>query len=184
MSVFIRRNPAPPEESDYTKYRPFVREDFRECCAYCLLHEVLAGGADNFELDHFRPRSLPEFANRVNDFYNIYYSCHVCNHTKGRRWPSEELTSLGYRFVDLCVEDFSQHFHEEVDGFWTPLTRPGEYTSNRLRLNRKHLVELRSLLRDAAIGRGLDPIDWNAPDRAAVYRLIEPLGVIGPSRLM
>ncbi len=116
MSVFTRRVPA-PEETDYTKYRPLVREDFRECCAYCLLHEILAAGADNFELDHFHPKSIPEFAHRVNDFYNIYYSCHVCNHTKGRKWPDEKLISQGYRFVDLCAEDFSEHFREEDDGF-------------------------------------------------------------------
>jgi hypothetical protein len=174
MPVFIRRKPAPPEESDYTKYRQLVREDFRECCAYCLLHEILAAGESNFELDHFCPKSLPEFADRINDFYNIYYSCHVCNHTKGRKWPDENLVNLGYRFVDLCGEDFSEHFQEEIDGAWIPLTKPGEYTESRLRLNRRHLVEIRALLRQIAVLRGLDPVNWNSADENAVRRLIGP----------
>lgn len=174
MSVFTRRNPAPPQETDYKKYHRYVREDFRECCAYCLLHEVLAAGAENFELDHFRPKSLPEFADHVNDFYNIYYSCHVCNHTKWRKWPSDELTAQGYRFIDFCVENFTEHFQEEVDGFWTPLTKPGEYTEGRLRLNRRHLVELRALLREIAVLRGLSPLDWNSTCRESTLKLIEP----------
>jgi hypothetical protein len=68
MPVFLRRQAPPLKTDDYTKYRPFVREDFRECCAYCLLHEIIAGGEANFELNHFRPKSRLEFAGLVNDF--------------------------------------------------------------------------------------------------------------------
>lgn len=88
MSVFSRRETAPPP-SDRSRYRSLVREDFSECCAYCLLHEFLAGGASNFEIDHFRPKSL--FADLIDDYFNLYYSCHVCNQYKGAAWPSEEL---------------------------------------------------------------------------------------------
>jgi hypothetical protein len=174
MPVFIRRKPTPREEADYTRYRQLVREDFRECCAYCLLHELLAAGENNFELDHFCPKSMPEFADKINDFYNLYYSCHVCNHTKGRKWPDRRLINIGYRFVDLCVEDFSEHFQEGTDGFWIALTKPGEYTESRLRLNRRHLIEIRALLREIAILRGLDPINWNSVDRESLFRLISP----------
>ena len=95
MPVFLRRRNPPPKVNDYTKYRPLVREDFRECCAYCLLHEIIAGGEANFELDHFRPKSHPEFAGLVNGFYNLYYSCHVCNwNTPNRETVLQLLTGI------------------------------------------------------------------------------------------
>lgn len=143
MPVFVRRSPAPPQERDYKSYRAFVREDFRQCCAYCLLHELLAAGAEDFELDHFRPQSNPSFQGLRTDFYNLYYSCHVCNQTKRAQWPSVELVSLGYRFVDTCNEYFSGHFREEENSYWTPLTKVGEYSEKRLRLNRTHLIRIR-----------------------------------------
>ncbi|MGH9764301.1 MAG: hypothetical protein ACREDR_49125, partial [Blastocatellia bacterium] len=123
MPVFTRRQPPPPFEKSYIKYGPLVREDFSECCAYCLLHEIACSGKDNFELDHFRPKSNPLFASLINDFYNLYYSCHVCNHYKGSFWPAEDLEAEGYRFVDLCAERFSSHFTEDFDGRWSPVTR-------------------------------------------------------------
>lgn len=169
MAIFPRRTPAPVVR-DYRNYRPLVREDFRECCAYCLFHESLASGPENFELDHFHPRSIVAFADRVNDFYNIYYSCHVCNHAKGATWPSQNLVNAGYRFVDPCTETFSEHFREAEDGYWTPLTKAGEYTATRLRLNRQHLIEIRLLLRDIASLLGLEPPNWNSPSREALLR--------------
>jgi hypothetical protein len=121
-----------------------VRQDFERRCGYCLLEEIWAGGEENFELDHFRPRSL--FPELVADFYNLYYACHPCNHLKGDKWPSEALQNAGIGFVDLCKDDFDTHFVEQPDGTWTPLTLSAAYTIDSLRLNRSHLVELRSLL--------------------------------------
>ena len=93
MAVFCRRETPPGPFQHYSAYRPYVREDFSECCAYCLLSEFLRAGLENFELDHFRPKSLPEFAHLVNDFYNLYYACHPCNHIKGNRWPDPGLAA-------------------------------------------------------------------------------------------
>src|SRR5713101_7464175 len=104
MSHFRRRTPAPEARGGYQAYRPHVREDFRETCAYCLLHELWAAGVENFELDHFYPRKY--FPERLNDYYNIYYSCHPCNHIKHDKWPTPYLQAQGIGFVDLCRDDF------------------------------------------------------------------------------
>ena len=148
MPIFKRRVSAPQRQTDYGKYRPLVREDFSECCAYCLLHELLSGGVDNYELDHFRPKSKPSAGMDLHNFYNLYYSCHACNHYKSDSWPDDALAQLGYRFVNTCEEDFSTHFRAEQDGRWAPLTPAGEYTEARLRLNRTHLIEMRKLLNE------------------------------------
>jgi hypothetical protein len=128
----------------YRSFRPFVREDFLRQCAFCLLAELLAGGEEDFELDHFRPRH--RFPELLNDFYNLYYACHPCNHIKSDTWPPPALEARGTSFVDLCKEDFAAHFSVEKDGTWNGVTEPGNYTIDKLNLNRKHLVTLRGLL--------------------------------------
>ena len=172
MAVFERRTPPPPKETSYPKYRPHVRDDFQECCAYCLLHERLAGGEENYELDHFRPKSNPDFRAEADDYYNLYYSCHVCNRTKWSRWPSQEQLSSGFRFVDYCSEVFSEHFEESDDGEWVPLTPAGQYTSERLRLNRGHLKTIRYLMQSLASKKGIDLIDWDRPIKGLVQELL------------
>jgi hypothetical protein len=172
VAVFRRRESSPGPFRRYSQYLAFVREDFAECCAYCLLHEILAGGREGFELDHFRPKSLPQFASLVNDFYNLYYACHICNSMKRDLWPDPSQEEDGFEFVDLCAEAFSDHFEEVMDGSWVPLSRQAEYTLDKLRLNRAHLVTIRGYLREIAEARGWRPPDWNVPLREQVQRLL------------
>ena len=169
MAVFRRRPVAPSLQGKrYGRFRAEVRRDFVACCAFCLLHELLAGGRHNFELDHFRPKSLPHFAHLINDFFNLFYACHPCNKLKANCWPPDELLSQGYRFVDFTQDTFSEHFLETGYGRWLPLSKPARYTERRLRLNRRHLLEIRSLLREIAELRGIPHIDWNRPCRDQV----------------
>lgn len=146
MAHFTRTRPAPKVKGGYAKFRSYVRFDFTAQCAYCLLHEMWAGGEKNFELDHFRPKSRPEFKHLINDFYNLYYCCHVCNKNKRATWPPPAYRAKGIGFVDLCRDNFSDHFRELPDGRWEPLTPSAEYTERILLLNHPHLVRLRELL--------------------------------------
>ena len=166
MAIFSRQTPPPDPQDHVSKYRPFVREDFAECCAYCLLHELVAGGESNFQLDHFRPKSLAAFASLIDDFYNLYYACSICNRYKSNSWPSPMLEAQGYSFVDFCTEDFTTHFREELDGSWRPLTSQAEYTAARIRLNRPHLLEIRRLLQALALRRGAPSSAWEIRERA------------------
>lgn len=168
--IFSCRSSAPISTRDYRRFRPYVREDFSECCAYCLLPEILAGGEANFELDHFRPQSI--FSHLIHDFRNIYYSCHVCNNTKRDTWPSQQLRDAGYRFVDPCYDDFSTHFTAS-DGQWQPISRAGEYSERHLRLNRGHLVKLRRMIAELLDMLGESPIDWDMPTTAQVAPIEE-----------
>lgn len=150
MAHFNRTKPAPKVNGDYRAFRPYVRFDFKASCAYCLIDELFAAGEENFELDHFRPKSL--FPQYINNFENLYYSCHVCNNIKRDKWPPEELGKIGIEIIDLCKEDFEQHYRILNDGSWEPLTKSAEYTLEVLRLNRPHLKRLRSMIRQAAFG--------------------------------
>ena len=149
MPHFLRRAPAPVVKRGYRSFVPFVREDFLRQCAFCLFSELFAGGEENFELDHFRPKH--RFPELLNDFYNLYYSCHPCNHMKRDCWPPPALEAKGICFVDLCNEDFASHFTVERDGTWNGLTNPANYTIDKLNLNRQHLVIVRGLLQRLGI---------------------------------
>jgi hypothetical protein len=87
------------------------------------------------------------FPAEADSFYNLYYACHPCNHIKRGKWPSLDLQRKGISFVDLCVDDFEDHFHELDDGRWIGRTLSGQYTIDALRLNRPHLVEIRDLIK-------------------------------------
>ncbi len=154
MSRFKRTNPAPVVSGTYRAYRPHVQQDFERTCAYCLIEEILAGGEENFELDHFRPKRL--FQSLSKDFYNLYWSCHPCNHIKWDVWPSEALLRKGIGFIDLCSDDVDTHFRFTSEGVVEGLTQSAEYTIDVLRLNRSHLVEIRRLRRKLA-GAGTLP---------------------------
>lgn len=145
MSSFIRTDPAPVVTGGYRAFRSHVRKDFKESCAYCLLLELYAAGEQNFELDHFCPQK--ECPKLRRNFYNLYYACHPCNNIKRAKWPDAQLLKRGICFVDLCKDDFEAHFKERPDGQWDGLTESGKYTIDALNLNRKHLVQIRKLLR-------------------------------------
>ena len=176
MPIFTRRAER-PRADNYRKFLSAIREDFDRCCAYCLLPELLASGKGNFELDHFRPKSDPRFAALANDYDNIYYACHVCNHYKSNSWPQNELIHRGYTFVDFCVDHFSMHYREESSGEWTSVSPSGEYTLQRLNLNSEHLVEIRYTLRFLASSERIAYIDWNCPSRPQIESLLQRLGV-------
>jgi hypothetical protein len=67
---------------------------------------------------------------------------------------------------------FSAHFSEDASGRWIPTSKAGEYTEARLRLNRKHLVEVRALLREVALLRGKPPVNWDNPAREQIVPLL------------
>lgn len=141
-SHFVRRRLAPVVgKRGYQSFREHVRKDFRRTCAYCLMEEIWAAGVENFELDHFRPMSLfPELA---LDYYNLYWSCHVCNQAKRSLWPSPEMMKEGHGFVDFCASTFDDHFIALENGEWQAKTLAAQFTIEMLRLNRDHLIGLR-----------------------------------------
>ena len=97
------------------------------------------------ELDHFRPRRL--FPQLSSEYSNIYYSCNPCNGFKWSRWPSPELESRGFGFVDPCQEDASSHYLLAEDGALIPLTNEARYTIETCLLNREHLRATRARLK-------------------------------------
>ena len=171
MSIFARR-PTAPQGGGYQSFRAHVREDFSQCCAYCLFPELLLGGPDAFDIDHFKPQSI--FPDLIDEFFNLYYSCHICNRYKSNRWITGELAKEGFGFVDPCKDRFDHHYNNGTpDGRWQPVTNQGEYMIEKLRLNSQHRSDVRRMLDDVADRYHLPRIDWNHPAHPAIEDLLK-----------
>jgi hypothetical protein len=96
----------------------------------------------------------------------------VCNQQKWEHWPSDELFSKGYRFVDTCKENFSLHF-EDKDGYWNPVSFAGKYTEEKIRLNSRHKIEIRRMIMDLLSLLGESSIDWDKPSKSRVMVIIK-----------
>ena len=146
MVRFTRRVPAPLFKYRYGNFRQAVRDDFENCCAYCYLHELYALTEDGFWLDHFYPKDEKRFPKRRDDFYNLYWSCYPCSKKKSNKFPPYEVLEAGICFVDLCNDDFDQHYRLRSDGRLEPLTTSAAYTIAALRLNAVLLMKFRAML--------------------------------------
>lgn len=147
MALFDRRE-TPGPYTDAIEYKPFLQSDFRRMCAYCERTEVFLGGAEQFEIDHFKPQSsFPE----LRTYYpNLYYVCRKCNQYKSSKWPTVQQVSRGEVFADPCVEDpYIAHLLEMWYGELTELTPCGEYTNGHIRLDRPDVCEWRRLRQKA-----------------------------------
>ncbi len=125
----------PPQQKHYSEYRDYLRVDFRNRCAYCLVHEANKGGDANFEIDHYHPRhGKYGRLDLENVYFNLYWVCHVCNSRKGDRWVSPEEEARGWRWIDPCETwgDHELHWHIFPDGEIERLTPIGEYTVRML----------------------------------------------------
>lgn len=111
--------------------RQLVRERASYACEFCGVTEMDVGG--ELTIDHFQPQSK----GGLDDLDNLVYACPRCNQYKQNYWP-EEIAAL--ELWNPRLNQAAQHFIELEDGLLAPLTRTGEFTIKRLRLNRSPLV--------------------------------------------
>jgi hypothetical protein len=88
--LIVRRH-APGGYERPIGYRPWLRDEFSFRCVFCLQRETWIAG--DLQVEHFEPAALvPE---RILDYSNLLYACHVCNGKKGAQSipdPCRELT--------------------------------------------------------------------------------------------
>jgi hypothetical protein len=138
--MILSHRTNPPTFARYGQFKPYVREDFHYCCAYCVSHEAHVGELWAMTLDHFKPKK--HFAKLAVTYRNLYYACCRCNTYKGDTWPTPADRRKGRRFIDACLEHHMDHI-AYVDGKAVGLTTAGEYSVEHLRLNRRALMNRR-----------------------------------------
>ncbi|CAN7268828.1 HNH endonuclease [Caballeronia sp. LjRoot31] len=140
-SSLIVRTPDVPAQTEYGKYRRYLRYDFYYSCAYCRMTEAEAE-AVRFTIDHYEPVSArPDLE---VTYSNLMYACDECNSRKGDRYPPPDARSDGYRFFRPDTDLFEDHFSAE-EMTLSSKSNTGEYTILTLSLNRKFLRRLREL---------------------------------------
>lgn len=143
----VERQFIPPRLRAASSYKHYLRVDFRYSCAYCTRHEAENGGYHNFDVDHFRPLSL--FPHLATAYSNLYYSCRKCNNVKSNNWPTKRQQQQGFRFVDPCADQPTDHFliWYATNGLYVDVkSKPGSYTVEHLRLRwRTDIAELHKL---------------------------------------
>ncbi|WML42642.1 HNH endonuclease signature motif containing protein [Neobacillus sp. PS3-40] len=108
-------------DSNYKKYRSFLKEDFNGRCGYC--DSPFGIVKKDYHIDHFIPQFIinkfPTHLNLLNDYSNLVYSCPSCNGSKSDKWPSEHpdipfLNEEG--FINPCSELYDSLFYRDEKG--------------------------------------------------------------------
>lgn len=137
----LLRRHGPRGYANYQSYKPWLRDEFRFQCAYCLCREIWEpNGADGFSVEHWEPRSThPE---RGLEYENLLYACCTCN-------ASRQETPLP---VQPLVNSLGDHLEIGEDAILRARTVEGEKVIEICRLNRASLVSFRRrLLRVLAV---------------------------------
>jgi len=118
-----------------------IRQQFKNCCAYCQTSEHLT--VTQFEFEHIIPRSL----GGQTEPDNLCLSCPSCNRYKASRIQYKDpLTHQTVNFFHPQKQKWLNHFQwtkdfTEIQG----LTPVGRATITALKMNRPQLIRVRSL---------------------------------------
>lgn len=131
-----------PTSGEYSDWKEQIAEECYYQCVYCSIHENPWGGIDHYHVEHYRPKSRPEFAHLENDILNLFYACPVCNRFKSNDWPAEctnDFNTVAY--PDPSKVDYA----DLIDVSSTDFTLTGKfpaskYVIQRLYLNRPQLI--------------------------------------------
>lgn len=91
--------------TNYRKYKPYLRNDFKEKCGYVNCSDFWFGGSRTFHVDHFKPKS--KFPELETTYSNLVYCCSYVNILK---------TDDENEYLDPCEVDYNQHFERDNDG--------------------------------------------------------------------
>src|SRR6266404_4650262 len=120
------RKHGPAGYTDYTAYKPWLRDDFHFRCVYCLERERwYPSGHAAFGVDHVLPKGTPEYLALICDYENLVYACNRCNSAKEDRL-----------LLDPCAIPLAEHVRIEDDGTVAWLTPEGKKLVKSLGLNK------------------------------------------------
>ena len=138
--LILKSSKTQPTSGSYSEWKEQIAEECFYQCVYCSIHENHWGGIDHFHIDHFRPKSFPEFKHLVNDICNLFYSCPICNRFKKDDFPANpDLRVPSY--PDPSVTDYSTIFNQNDSTFEIVGNNPAAcYIIHRLYLNRPQLI--------------------------------------------
>jgi len=117
--------------ASYTLFKPYIREDFNKRCGYCDDLDIYHGGVRGYQIDHFKPHSIPKFTPLKKEYSNLVYSCPFCNRAKSNKWKD-----VG-GFIDPCEDEYDNHLARNNRGQIVSKTEQGKYIYENLNLHLK-----------------------------------------------
>lgn len=135
----------PRQFKRYGSYKRWLQHEFSRVCVYCRAPDTHAGAALIFQVDHYRPKSLPAFAHLVVEYGNLCYCCGNCNSRKSNYWPDNEEADPWV--VNPCEHDMAAHLRFSAGtGLVEPRSSHGEWTAELLDLNGETVVQHRQFV--------------------------------------
>jgi hypothetical protein len=136
-----KANRQQPLEGSYSDWKEQIANDCWEQCVYCAIHESRYGGLDNFHVEHYKPKSLPQFENLINAIANLFFACAICNRFKGNDWPGDPVEDHSISaYPDPASCDYNSLFVWQTNFLLRGRYQASRYILERLYLNRPQLI--------------------------------------------
>ncbi len=121
----VRRH-GPAGYTDYTSYKPWLRDEFCFRCVYCLERERwYPSGHAAFGVDHVQPKTNPKNASLLCNYENLVYACNRCNSVK-----------QDWLLLDPCGTALAEHVRVADHGSILAFTAEGAKLVEHLGLNK------------------------------------------------
>ena len=131
MDPHVRRH-GPLGYVDAKHFKPWLRDEFRFRCVYCLVRERWHPDGDNgFGVEHLRPKAMDP--SRIVDYENLVYACCRCNAAK------QDLEGI----LNPVSDPFGSHLLVSDDGVIHGLSDAGNELIKVCQLDRARLTEFR-----------------------------------------
>ncbi|HAT4297962.1 HNH endonuclease signature motif containing protein [Clostridium perfringens] len=146
----IKRRETIKKKSKHNLYKSELAEDFYHICGYCGKLDIAV--KEDFQIDHFVPKKIDP--SRHNDYYNLVYSCRVCNRNKWDYWPTKDknLSNDGnVGFIDPTLPEFDKALERKDDGKIYYLNNVGKYMYKTLKFDTRPIDIIWKLMRLRAL---------------------------------
>lgn len=135
----INKSEAPIKGKFYWDWKDFLADEGYNHCVYCTIHES-SFGRRNFHVEHYKPKSIPEFQCLSHEHSNLFFACCICNCFKGSYWVDPKNDFSNCSFPDPSKVDYNDLFFLKNDATLTGKNISGEFIIHKLYLNRPQLI--------------------------------------------
>ena len=165
LATHVRRH-GPDGYKDYSRFRPWLRDEFWFRCVLCL-HRERWPTTSEFEVDHLIPVS--ELPDLECCYGNLLYVCRRCNNLK-----------TDCRIPDPCLVAYGNCLRVNADGSIAALNSEGHTLIRLLRLDRSERVRQRRMILEILLGAENTGNTWLLRNLLGFPDDLEDLGRLKP----